>query len=127
MRVIVAGSREFTDYALLKKELNRLTKKLDKKKLIVLSGGAEGADKLGEKWCFENMVTYERYLPDYEEHGRKAPLIRNTEMVNNADALIAFHLRNSPGTADVISKARKKGLKVKVIRIESQEKKWWEK
>ena len=126
MRVIVAGSRTWSDYALLAKELDRLTNKLDRKKLVILSGGADGADKLGEKWCFERMVSYQRFPADWHKYGKRAGHIRNSEMLEEgkADALIAFWNGSSPGTADIIRKARKKGIKVRVIR---PKRKWWEK
>lgn len=119
MRVIVAGSREFSDYKLLKRKLDRLFSKLDKKKLVILSGHAEGADRLGERWASENYVTYEIHRPDYDKYpGGSAPIVRNAEMVKAADCLVAFWLGDgSKGTADVIMKARVKGIPVRIIKV----------
>lgn len=118
MRVIVAGSRSFRDYHLLKETLDELAAELGKKKLIVLSGHAEGADRLAEEWCRHRIgQVCEVYHPDYQKYGKVAPLVRNTEMVNAADALVAFWDGVSTGTKDVIDKARREGLKVKVIRF----------
>ena len=102
MKVIVAGSRNFTNWLYLRRRLDSLTGKLNKRKLVILSGGAVGADKLGERWAKTNLVKCEVYKPDYSRYGRKAPLIRNQEMVELADVLIAFHLGDSPGTRDII-------------------------
>ena len=115
MRVIVAGSRSIEDYLLVKRELDRLLGKLDKKKLTVLSGHAVGVDRLGERWCDENMVKYELWHPDWNVHGKSAGHVRNAEMVNNASSLVAFWDMSSRGTAGVIEMARKKGLKVRVV------------
>ena len=48
-KVIIAGSRSFNDYTLLKTELD----KLFVEPFIVVSGGAKGADSLGERWAEE--------------------------------------------------------------------------
>lgn len=115
MRIIVAGSRDFNDYPFLCETMDRLTRKLDKKKLVIISGGAKGADKLGERWAFERMVSVEIFHADWAKHGKAAGPIRNGEMADVADVLIVFWDGKSPGTKDMISQANKKGLKVRVI------------
>lgn len=115
MRLIVAGSRTCDDWELVKTTLDRLTRRLDKKKLVVLSGGAKGADKLGERWAFESMVGYEVYRADWDKYGKAAGMKRNAEMVKAADVLIAFWDGKSPGTEAIIDMAYKQGLKVKVV------------
>lgn len=117
MRVIIAGSRTFTDYKLLKKVMDRLTIKY--REVTVLSGGAKGADALGEKWAFEWWWTVEQYLPDYKRYGQKAPIMRNQEMVEaNATHFVAFWNGKSPGTKDMIWRAKNWNLKSKVILYE---------
>lgn len=117
MRVIVCGSREFYDQNLVFRTLDRLFSKVNKKKLIILSGGARGADKFGEIWCFQRMVSYEVFHANWERYGKAAGHIRNTEMLEAApDALVAFWNGKSLGTADMLTKARKiKGLKIRLI------------
>lgn len=115
MKIIIAGSRFFSDYNLLESTVDKITKKL--KKGVIISGGAIGADSLGEHWAKTHDWSLEVFLPDYDKYGRKAPLVRNQLMVDGADGLIAFHVRNSSGTTDVIRRAIKRGLKVKVITL----------
>ena len=116
MRIIVCGGRNFTDYKLLKRKLDKLTSKLDKSKLVILSGHAKGADTLGEQWCFERKVTYEIYRPDYSQWGKKlAPIKRSEEMVKNANTLIAFWDGFSLGTRHIVEYAKKQGMKYRLI------------
>lgn len=118
MKILVAGSRTFDDFSLLEKTLNRFTKKVNKKDLIVMHGGAKGADSLASRWCDKNFVTYKIYRPDYSKYPpKRAPLMRNQEMVNeeNIDLVIAFWDGVSRGTQDLIDRAEAKGLKVIVI------------
>lgn len=118
MKLIVCGSRSFTDYTLLTLWLDKLTQKTDRTKLVILSGHAKGADQLGERWCRENLIAYQVWRPEYrDEHDREAPLRRNSDMVASATHLVAFWDGASRGTADVVAKAHKAGLKVKVIRF----------
>ena len=119
MRIIICGSRCFNDYVLLRKTMDHLTSNLDESKLVILSGHARGADLLGEKWCFQRLLKYEVYRPEYKNSRDKiAPLLRNQTMVDNADAIVAFHNGVSTGTADILQRAEKKGLKIKVIHYE---------
>lgn len=122
MRIIIAGSRSITDKKLIFKKLDHITEKLDKKKIVVLSGHAKkGVDRIGEEWGFARWVkAVEVYHPDYAKYTDKkiAPLMRNQEMVDaNADVLIAFWDGHSSGTEDVIKRAKKKKLKVIIVRV----------
>lgn len=130
IRLIVAGSRTFDDY-------DYLCRKLDKHYMVyrditVLSGAAKGADLLGERWAFSWWWKVMRFHPDYEKYGKAAPVYRNQEMaeastakiegskINYEGHLCAFWDGKSKGTEDMIRKARKWGLKVKVMYYEGK-------
>lgn len=116
-RVIIAGGRDFNDLSLLSLICDRLLIKVTRLyNVIILSGTARGADKLGEQYAQNSNFMIERYPADWETHGRKAGIIRNQQMADKADALIAFWDGNSKGTQNMIASARKKGLPVRVIR-----------
>jgi hypothetical protein len=111
-RIIICGSRTFNDRDFLFRKMDRLCVRFTD--IVVLSGAARGADAYGEEWAFYWWWTVMRYHPDYKLHGNMAPFVRNQEMVENADRLVAFWNGRSGGTKDVIRKARKWGVKVKV-------------
>ena len=91
-RVIIAGTRTFNDYNLLKESCEYLLQEsMEKHQIIIVSG-----------------------------HGRAAGPIRNKEMANNADALIAFWDGQSRGTRSMINLARKMGLQVAICRYDKQ-------
>lgn len=116
-RVIIAGGRDFNDLSLLSLICDRLLIKVTRLyNVIILSGTARGADKLGEQYAQNSNFMIERYPAEWETHGRKAGIIRNQQMADKADALIAFWDGNSKGTQNMIASARKKGLPVRVIR-----------
>lgn len=122
MRIIVCGSRSFADYPFFKKKMDQLTAKLNRRKLVVVSGGARGTDRLAEQWCFERMAAMQIFLPDYDQYGKDAPLMRNKEMISSgASYCIAFWNGSSPGTKHTIELASKKGIKVRIINVNGDE------
>lgn len=115
-RVIIAGGRDFQDYELLKEKCDNILKERSgTQKIIVVSGAARGADKMGERYANEKGYTIEQYPADWKHLGNAAGPIRNAQMANSADALIAFWDGQSRGTKNMINVARTKGLLVRVI------------
>lgn len=47
-RIIIAGGRMFTDYELLEQKVDEILRNIDEP--VIISGGARGADTLGEKY-----------------------------------------------------------------------------
>ena len=113
MKTIIAGSRTFNDYRYMCKCLN-----LDcfKNKIsVVISGTANGADKLGERWAKENNIPIKKFPADWNKYRKAAGIIRNIEMAKHGDILIAFWDGKSKGTNHMINHAREVGLKVYVF------------
>lgn len=121
MRIIIAGTRTFDNYVLLKRKMDAITRGV--KKVVVISGGGQGADKLGERWAYECGHSYEVYHASWEVLGKKAGPIRNSQMLDEGrpSAVVAFWDGKSPGTRDLLLKARALNLQVRVIDI-TQEK-----
>jgi len=110
MKVAVIGSRSFNDYELVKETLKHYAITL------LVSGGAKGADSLGERYANENNIQTLIFKPDWEKHGRAAGMIRNTDIINNADTIIAFWDGESKGTKDSLTKAEKLGKNIILIK-----------
>ena len=81
----------------------------------LISGGAVGADRLGEAWARAHDIPVRKLLPDWDKHGRAAGVIRNSDIVKEADGVIAFWDGASRGTLDTITKARKANKLLKVV------------
>ncbi len=115
-RVIVAGGRTFEDYDLVKEKCDYfLQDKFKSCKVIIVSGHAPGADTCGEQYAQERGLECELHPANWKRHGRAAGPIRNAEMADCADALIAFQDGQSRGTKSMIDLAVKKGLQVTVV------------
>lgn len=113
-KVIIAGGRDFANYGLLKTKCNFL---LQNKNIVeIVSGTANGADKLGERYAVENGFHMKRFPAEWTKYGKSAGYRRNAEMADYADALIAFWDGESRGTKHMIDLAQKKGILVRVIK-----------
>jgi len=115
LKVIIAGSRTFSDYNLLKKELDKILGNIPG--ITIVSGGARGADRLGEKYARERGFRLEVYPADWERFGKSAGYRRNEKMARIADMLVAFWDGKSPGTRHMIRVMREKGKKVIIIKF----------
>lgn len=114
-RVIIAGSRSFDDYALLKKKADLYLSNI-KDEIRVVCGLARGADTLGEKYARERGYDVDYYPADWTNLGKAAGYVRNEQMARNADALIAFWDGESVGTAHMITLSRKYNLPIRIVR-----------
>lgn len=103
MKVIIAGSRRFTDYEYLKSTVDWLLEK--SKDIEIFSGGAIGADVLGEKYAKERGYPIKSFPANWSKHGKSAGPIRNKEMADGANLLIAFYDGKSRGTKNMIKQA----------------------
>ena len=128
-KVVIAGGRDFDNYESLKKICTRLLHK--RHNIEIVSGTAEGADKLGERFAISHNLGLKSFPAPWHEtdgkpedqigtrkDGKKywkiAGHIRNRQMAEYANAAIIFHDGRSRGTANMITQMEllKKPFKV---------------
>ena len=105
-QVIIAGGRDFADYGLLQAKCDQFFR--EKRPTAIISGIARGADTLG--------IQVLEFPADWERLGRRAGMVRNLQMLDAADAVVAFWDGQSRGTAHTIGEAKKRGLPLRVVR-----------
>jgi len=113
MKVIIAGSRTFNDYKLLYDSCEKALS--NSNNIEIVSGTANGADKLGERYANEKGYKVTQFPADWTNHGKRAGYLRNNQMAVYADALIAFWDYKSKGTGHMIDLAKANNIKVIVI------------
>jgi hypothetical protein len=108
-KVAIVGSRDFTDYAILKQfildhiDVNEID--------MIVSGGAKGADSLAEVFADEFQKKKAIFKPDWTRYGKVAGFLRNTDIIDSSDICFAFLSHpNSNGTLDSISKAKERKI-----------------
>ena len=133
-KVIVAGSRDFNNYNLLKLRLDNILKEKSQNSKLdieIVSGTAKGADSLGEDYAREKGYSIKPFPADWTDmtppclvrkrfngdlYNALAGNKRNKLMGDYADALVAFWDGKSTGTKDMIDIANSKGIPVRIIR-----------
>lgn len=110
-KTIIAGSRGITNYALVTLAVDMAAFAITE----VVSGSARGVDALGERFAKENELPLKMFPANWGKHGRGAGFIRNKEMADYADAIIAIWDGKSKGTLNMIRQAKKVDLLVFVF------------
>jgi len=112
MRVIVAGCRDFCDRQRVYDELDDYS--LENEIEEIVHGGCRGVDTLAGDWAREHGVPVRIFPARWREHGRAAGPIRNRQMAEYAQVLIAFWDGESRGTKNMIWEAERNGVYVHI-------------
>lgn len=123
-RVIIAGTRDFSNYELLRRAMSKEFGHLSVKEISemkIVSGCCRGADQLGEQFAKNNQLICVKFPADWNQYGKKAGPIRNEEMAVYASEehgiLMAFWDGISRGTQNMIKAAEKYGLEVHIVSV----------
>ena len=124
IKIIIAGGRDFTDQDKGFPALDDLLLQYDMENgdyfgaelVEVVCGEARGADTLGKEWAILRGASVKSFPADWDKHGRAAGPIRNGEMADYADILVAFWDGKTKGTKNMIDQALSKGLEVHIYR-----------
>lgn len=116
-KLIIAGSKGFDDYELLEREVLAYADSIPEDfSVSIVSGGARGADRLGEIFAYAHGAQVYRYPADWNSYGKSAGYIRNDQMALIADGLIAFWDGNSKGTKHMIDIMNRHQKPVYIVR-----------
>lgn len=131
-KALICGGRAYFDYPVVKHSLDTLLGAIAKDQLLIVTGGAAGADQLGMKWAAQNRIKFITYYPDWDDlttppvflkkrqsgvrYNSLAGFARNQKMldVERPDVVIAFP--GGPGTADML--ARTKRAEIRYVCVE---------
>ena len=111
MKLIIAGSREGFTYEDVVEAFDSL---IDTVVSEIVSGGARGVDRFGEQLAKARGIPLNVKPANWDKYGKSAGYIRNKEMAEYADALLALWDGESRGTKHMIDLAKKNNLKVHI-------------
>lgn len=122
IRVLITGSRSWENAELIDQDLARLEGRYGYARLIVITGGAAGADKVGGKVARDRRIHVADVGALWDKNGRAAGPLRNHAMLGLQPHLVlAYHYEASlewakSGTYNMVKQAREVGIKC-VVRL----------
>ena len=107
MKIAIIGSRGLCDV--------RIEYYIPKNTSEIISGGARGIDSVAAEYARARGIKLTEILPRYDRYGRAAPILRNEQIVDAADMVLAFWDGSSRGTLSVIEYAKSCAKPIEVI------------
>lgn len=123
-RCLVTGSRTWDDEATVNRALDAVAfgaESAGYERLVVVHGAARGADSIADRWVrewpvAELTVTAERCPANWRDHGRRAGIVRNLEMLRSGpDVVLAFIRDDSAGATHCAELAGEAGIPLRVF------------
>lgn len=108
MKIAIVGSRRITNAD--------LSAYVNDDADMIISGGANGIDRLAAEFAKAKGISFLEILPEYEKYGRCAPLVRNRKIVDVADFVIIIWDGKSRGSKFVIDYCKKVGKPYRIER-----------
>ncbi len=109
MKVAVIGSRGIS--------VDNLKDYMPQGALEIVSGGARGIDSCAAKYAKQHNMKITEFLPNYQVFGKKAPIVRNEQIVDYSDMVVALWDGVSKGTKSVIDMCQRKGKRCDIFII----------
>lgn len=124
-RLLISGSRGFSDYGLLHSSVDDAIAGWGLVKPQVVSGGAKGADQLGERYADDNGLPLARFSAQWNVRGRNAGVERNNQLVWYSTHALVFWDGVSHDAQHLIQTAKEGRLRtqVAVFSLEAMKKK----
>ena len=117
-RLVISGTRYFDDYSFVASKLDAyLADKLGRYDITIICGDAHGVDSMGLRYASKHGLKVEQFPAEWSRYGTAAGPIRNRQMAQMADAVIAFWDGKSRGTKDMIQSAKMENLPCTIISI----------
>jgi hypothetical protein len=115
-KIIIAGSRNFDNFIFLRNKMDFLLLESSIEDVLIISGTARGADKLGERYAETRGIEIKRMPANWDKHGKSAGYKRNEQMAQIATHCVLFWDGKSRGTMHMRDLARQYNLILRVYR-----------
>jgi hypothetical protein len=110
MRIAIVGSREFSNPEIIEAFIETLPIGD-----VIVTGGALGVDSMAEGFATKRGLEVKIWLPDWITYGKAAGPIRNEQIIQDSDMVVAYWNEISRGTRSSINLAIKYKKKLQVF------------
>ena len=124
-QLLVCGSRTFSNYSVMNKELLEFLD-LFGEPAVIIHGGAHGADSLASRFAYEQKINLHIEGAQWGEYGSSAGPMRNARMASMlmpGDHIFAFvdkPIRHSRGTKHMVRLAITAGFDPRIVEAAAQ-------
>ena len=119
-RVVVAGCRYYNERDKFNTFVDE-TLKIIGSDITILSGHCSGVDTMAEMYAEEHGMPVEIFKPDRKRYGRGGGPVRNKQMIESCDVVIAFWDGVSRGTRNLLDPAEKYNRRIFIFNINTEE------
>lgn len=122
--ICVSGSRSVRGYWIFSRLMRKIIKEItDAGETVKIIEGMcfYGGDYLARIFAHRNKIPIQHYPAKWEEHGKAAGFIRNKDLIEEADRLVAVHDGVSKGTLNAVEYAQDKKIDVIILNMEGCE------
>ena len=114
----IVGSRNLSDWSIFTEGIIQCCENWGSLPSKIVSGGAKGADFMAAKWANENNIDLVEFVPNWRKYGNTAGIIRNQDIIESCDKVLAFPSRTGKGTQNSILRATEAQKQMIVIYID---------
>ena len=115
IKIAVVGNREGWSQKVVHRTLEKFAVRHPD---MIISGGAKGVDTYAQSYARKEGLSILIIYPDWKKHGIGAGMIRNKEIAEQCDIIIAFDKKIKSGTANTIKHGREMGKPIYIIRTD---------
>lgn len=112
LRLLVCGGRDFYDGEALRRWMSEAVGDRTAAEVVVIHGGARGADYLAGEIARQAGVRVIVCPADWNAHGAAAGPIRNQQMLDNHAPTLVLAAPGGAGTNDMVRRARRAGIPI---------------
>jgi predicted Rossmann-fold nucleotide-binding protein len=114
-KVLVCGGRDYQNETRVFKVLDRILTRYGP--LLIIEGGARGADSLARKWAQARNQNVRTFPADWDKYKKGAGFRRNTQMLKEGQPDLVVAFPGGTGTAMMVTIAKEATPPIRVIEI----------
>lgn len=124
MKLLISGSKLYTDYTQFKRRVNAILKNTKKEEITIYDDGSKGTAKLARTYCLDEGIKNITIEPDWQGKGKQAGVLRDKQLAQTCTHAILFYYHDETSlTYDVLERMKEYNVKYRLIKVIKDERK----